>query len=234
MTKRSQSIVAPPLVALLCDMLKLTGISSFHNGLETIFLVVARFASGRPVLADAQLPLAEIFGKQKNVMKTTHSPDPRSWFYLLLLASLLLVTACEGITNNPNPGVTPTTAVSSPTTVIGNSSPTLTGSTPTATPSSTPKPAPSPTPTPAPNTTVTITTNSSGAFMFSPSTLTVAVGATVVWKNQTQVSHTVITNTFGGGFISPGATLSIKFTSVGTFAYHCSIHPYMTGTIIVK
>jgi plastocyanin len=165
-------------------------------------------------------------------MKTTHSPDPRSWFYLLLLASLLLVTACEGITYNPNPGVTPTTAVSSPTSVIGNSSPTLTGSTPTATPK--PTQTPSPTPTPASNTTVTITTNSSGAFIFSPGTLTVAAGTTVVWKNQTQVTHSVIGNTFGGGTISPGGTLSFKFTSAGTFAYHCSIHPGMTGTIIVK
>jgi plastocyanin len=70
--------------------------------------------------------------------------------------------------------------------------------------------------------------------MFSPSTLTVAAGATVVWKNQTQDSHSVIGNTFGGGSISPGGTLSFKFTSAGTFAYHCSIHPGMTGTIIVK
>jgi plastocyanin len=70
--------------------------------------------------------------------------------------------------------------------------------------------------------------------MFSPSTLTVTAGTTVVWKNQTQVSHTVIGNKFGGGFISPGGTLSFKFTSAGTFAYHCSIYPVMTGTIIVK
>jgi plastocyanin len=56
----------------------------------------------------------------------------------------------------------------------------------------------------------------------------------VVWKNQTQVAHTVIGNSFGGGFISPGGTLSFKFTSAGTFTYHCGIHPFMAGTIIVK
>jgi plastocyanin len=80
---------------------------------------------------------------------------------------------------------------------------------------------------------VTITTDSNGAFLFSPKTLTITHGTTVIWNNQTQVSHTIIGNSFGGGFVTPGSSLSFKFTSTGTFAYHCSIHPYMTGTIIV-
>jgi plastocyanin len=183
------------------------------------------------------------------MLKIPHSQVPRSWFYLLLLGLLLLVTACDLGTNSTNSAATPTSSVGSPVIGSGNSSPTasptLTGSTPTATPSHTPTAAPRPTATPTPrptatptpkpgtNPTVTITTDSNGAFLFSPKTLTITHGTTVIWKNQTQVSHTIIGNSFGGGFVTPGGTLSFKFTSAGTFAYHCGIHPYMTGTIIV-
>jgi plastocyanin len=73
-------------------------------------------------------------------------------------------------------------------------------------------------------------------FAFSPATLKVAVGQKVVWTNkQTGVTHTVTAN--GGAFdrtVPAGATFSFAFTKTGTFAYHCSIHQTMHGTVVVS
>ncbi|HEY6542174.1 MAG TPA: plastocyanin/azurin family copper-binding protein [Ktedonobacteraceae bacterium] len=88
------------------------------------------------------------------------------------------------------------------------------------------------------NRVVKITTNSQGTFAFSPLTLKITLGTTVTWKNLTQVSHTVTSNdgkTFNSGILAPGAAFHFKFTKRGTFAYHCSIHPFMmTATVIVS
>jgi plastocyanin len=87
--------------------------------------------------------------------------------------------------------------------------------------------------------TVTIVVTSSG-FAFSPASLTIPVGTTVVWKNTTDTPHTVTSDdgkTFNSGTSTPvnaGSTFSFKFTAPGTYNYHCSFHPTMTATIIVK
>ena len=84
--------------------------------------------------------------------------------------------------------------------------------------------------------TVTITTIN-GTFAFSPKTLKITVGTTVVWKNTTQVDHTATSNdgkTFNSGIIAPGGTFKFTFKKAGTFAYHCQIHPFMKATIIVS
>ena len=77
--------------------------------------------------------------------------------------------------------------------------------------------------------------NSQGTFAFSPQTLKITVGTTVVWKNTTSAPHTVTSDngSFGSGTIAPGKTFKFKFTKSGTFTYHCNIHPFMTATIIV-
>src|ERR1700712_4991472 len=66
-------------------------------------------------------------------------------------------------------------------------------------------------------------------FTFSPTTLTVPVGATVTWTNKDAEPHTVAAN--DGSFHSPGmdteATYTYTFTKTGTFDYICSIHPMM-------
>ncbi|HAE82427.1 MAG TPA: amidase, partial [Ktedonobacter sp.] len=87
---------------------------------------------------------------------------------------------------------------------------------------------------------VSITTDSSGQFTFSPKSVTISVGTTVIWKNTTQTPHTA-TSSDGKSFnsgdstpIAPGTTFSFKFSHAGTFAYHCDFHPYMTATIVVK
>jgi len=75
--------------------------------------------------------------------------------------------------------------------------------------------------------------------MFTPSQITVAKGGTVTWTNNDSVAHTVIDdlNNVGGpasGDIQPGSTYSFTFNKTGSFQYHCSIHPSMRGTIVVK
>ena len=73
-------------------------------------------------------------------------------------------------------------------------------------------------------------------FAFSPVTLTVSVGTTVMWSNQDTSIHTATADdkSFDTGNIAPGAVGSATFGKAGTFTYHCTIHQYMTGTIAVR
>ena len=72
-------------------------------------------------------------------------------------------------------------------------------------------------------------------FKFNPATLTVPVGTTVTWTNQDEEPHTVAAK--DGSFHSPGmdthGTYSFTFTTPGSYDYICSIHPFMTGTVVV-
>jgi len=72
-------------------------------------------------------------------------------------------------------------------------------------------------------------------FAFSPATLTVPVGTTVTWTNQDQDPHTVTAP--GGAFKSPtlntGDTFRFTFTTPGRYDYLCTIHPFMTATVVV-
>ncbi len=75
--------------------------------------------------------------------------------------------------------------------------------------------------------------------MFTPPQISVQKGATVTWTNNDNVAHTVIDDlsNVGGpasGNIEPGSTYSFTFNKTGSFQYHCSIHPSMRGTIVVK
>ena len=90
---------------------------------------------------------------------------------------------------------------------------------------------------PATTVKVSITTNKKGVFTFKPKSVTIAVGTTVKWTNTTTVAHTVTSDdgvTFNSGIINPGGTFKFTFKKKGTFGYHCSIHPFMTATIIVN
>jgi plastocyanin len=74
-------------------------------------------------------------------------------------------------------------------------------------------------------------------FAFAPNTMTVAVGTRVVWTNRDEEPH-VITSA-GKQFASSPAldtsdTYAVTFSKPGTYAYYCSIHPMMVGTIIVQ
>ena len=73
-------------------------------------------------------------------------------------------------------------------------------------------------------------------FMFMPGSLTVPVGTTVTWKFDDSTDHTVSAddNSFASSPMANGQTFTHTFSAAGTVAYHCSIHPFMKGTIIVK
>ncbi|MBX4188783.1 cupredoxin domain-containing protein [Candidatus Saccharibacteria bacterium] len=72
---------------------------------------------------------------------------------------------------------------------------------------------------------------------FSPADITVKKGTTVTWVNDESVSHTVTENDGKDGPSSPPLSheqsYTFKYDTVGTFHYHCSIHPEMTGTVTV-
>ncbi|MEU6070130.1 MULTISPECIES: plastocyanin/azurin family copper-binding protein [Streptomyces] len=74
-------------------------------------------------------------------------------------------------------------------------------------------------------------------FAFSPATLKVKAGTTVTWTNQDTDAHTVTSAGSGGPLHSPAlathATYSYRFTKPGTYAYLCTIHPFMTATVEV-
>jgi plastocyanin len=73
---------------------------------------------------------------------------------------------------------------------------------------------------------------------FVPSTIVIVIGVnnTVTWVNNDIAIHTVTSDSgiFDSGYLNPGQSWSYTFTNPGTYEYHCSIHPWMTGTVIVK
>jgi plastocyanin len=73
-------------------------------------------------------------------------------------------------------------------------------------------------------------------YHFSPTTTYVNVGGTVKWTNGTDAPHTVTSDT-GSELDSPSLnedkTFSHTFAATGTFAYHCTVHTYMTGQVVV-
>jgi plastocyanin len=73
-------------------------------------------------------------------------------------------------------------------------------------------------------------------FAFSPATVTVKAGSTVTWTNQDQDPHTVAAIN-SGPFHSPalntGESFHYTFTTPGRFDYLCTIHPFMTATVVV-
>ena len=72
-------------------------------------------------------------------------------------------------------------------------------------------------------------------FAFSPATVTVTAGSTVVWTNDDSIQHDITFD--GGGIVSNvlnhNDTFSHTFPTPGTYHYICSIHPFMHGTVIV-
>ena len=70
---------------------------------------------------------------------------------------------------------------------------------------------------------------------FTPITLTVVSGTTILWTNKDVVSHTVTSDAglFDSGPLKSGDTFSYTFSAAGTFTYHCSIHSTMVGSVIV-
>ncbi|MFN4218479.1 MAG: cupredoxin domain-containing protein [Candidatus Bipolaricaulia bacterium] len=75
-------------------------------------------------------------------------------------------------------------------------------------------------------------------FAFTPKTITVPVGTTVRWTNNGSAPHTVTSTSspraFDSGTLNSGDSFEFTFKTAGQFPYRCSIHPSMTGTVIVE
>jgi plastocyanin len=73
-------------------------------------------------------------------------------------------------------------------------------------------------------------------FSFAPRELTVAVGTTVTWTNHDDIPHTVVStegSIFKSKVLDTDEKFSYTFSRAGTFPYFCSIHPKMTGKVVV-
>ncbi len=72
-------------------------------------------------------------------------------------------------------------------------------------------------------------------FAFSPASLSVKKGSMVIWQNYDSMAHTVIGDKGGpvSSLLNMGNTYGYTFNTVGSFPYHCSVHPNMKGTITV-
>jgi plastocyanin len=75
-----------------------------------------------------------------------------------------------------------------------------------------------------------------GNFTFKSPALTVRPGTTVTWTNDDDIPHTVVSKdgVFKSKVLDTGNQFSFTFAKPGQFGYFCSLHPHMTGTIIVK
>jgi plastocyanin len=73
-------------------------------------------------------------------------------------------------------------------------------------------------------------------FTFGPAELTVMVGTTITWTNRDDIPHTVVNTdkAFKSKVLDTDAQFSFTFSTPGTFPYFCSIHPKMTGKVVVQ
>lgn len=75
-----------------------------------------------------------------------------------------------------------------------------------------------------------------GDTFFQPGTVNVPLGRSVRWTNEGALQHTVVADSvpWQSGLLSPQWWFEVRFDSLGTFTYHCSVHPGMTGTVLVQ
>jgi plastocyanin len=73
-------------------------------------------------------------------------------------------------------------------------------------------------------------------YAFLPQRVTVKARPTVTWTNDDDDSHTVASSSklFKSKALDTGDKFSFTFTTPGTYAYICSVHPYMTGAVVVE
>jgi plastocyanin len=71
-------------------------------------------------------------------------------------------------------------------------------------------------------------------FAFHPPTLSVKRGGKVTFTNSSHTAHTATGGSFDTKKIAPGTSVTVRFGQKGTFVYHCKIHPFMKGKIVVE
>jgi uncharacterized protein (TIGR03118 family) len=73
-------------------------------------------------------------------------------------------------------------------------------------------------------------------FQFRPPSITLTAGGQLTWTNRDSAAHTVVSDDakFGSKVLEQNATFAVQLTEPGTYSYHCSIHPFMKGKIVVQ
>jgi plastocyanin len=73
-------------------------------------------------------------------------------------------------------------------------------------------------------------------FAFVPQNVQISVGETVTWENYDSAPHTATGDNgeFDSGNLATDQTFSHTFDTAGTFNYHCTVHPNMTGSVVVQ
>ena len=147
---------------------------------------------------------------------------PRSLFLAVLIP---VVGACGGAAASETTTAPAEAQMSVPAT-SGSIATTVAPPVDTAATASTAMPA---APTPATEVSVEIVD-----FTFAPAEVQVPVGGSVVWTNNDTQPHTATSaGAFDTGSLQPQTSVTVAFPTAGTFAYICSFHPFMTGTVVV-
>jgi len=76
---------------------------------------------------------------------------------------------------------------------------------------------------------------------YSPPSVILQPGQIIQWKNQSMQSHTITHDgcgqrygcAFHSGHLHPGEEFTVRDLAAGTYPYHCNIHPFMRGVIVV-
>jgi amicyanin len=73
-------------------------------------------------------------------------------------------------------------------------------------------------------------------FTSYPQRITVKAGTTVTWINEDDVPHTIVSSSkvFKSKALDTADKFSFTFTTPGTYDYFCSVHPHMTGAVVVE
>lgn len=157
---------------------------------------------------------------------------------VLAVAGYFVVKSIQGSTQkmptaqNPKTSIQPVPNPETPIQDLPSLGIPMKPTTDTTTTAPTPTPTtPTPTPPPVANKTVTITIQN---FAFSPASLTINKGDTVVWTNNDSAPHNVVGGVLASPTLNNGGSYSYKFTNSGTVNYKCTFHPSMTGVITVR
>jgi amicyanin len=74
-----------------------------------------------------------------------------------------------------------------------------------------------------------------GNFTFGPPEVKIKAGTIITWTNEDDIPHTIVSpNNFRSKVLDSDGTYSFTFTTPGTYKYFCSLHPHMTGAIVVE
>ena len=151
--------------------------------------------------------------------------------YFVFAATLLISLGAGCSPSQPNNAIQPPetnqNAVTQPTPVQ---------TAPVVQPAPTTQPTPADKPTPKPveaKSKINVTIQN---FSFQPSDISAKKGDLIIFTNQDSAPHTVTSQSFDSGQLQNGQSFSLNTSNLnpGSYAFHCSIHPSMTGTITIK